>query len=374
MKDFDNYKSELDNLYLEEQSYKENYEFYIETYDLSSEDKEVLQEMYFSKKDLQDPETIKKIEDILNRKRYDNIATIGAIIAGILPIAISIIINPALIPAGIIAGLSLIIFILIYTYNWVQNAPQKAFEKNYEKYKKQVKELKEKTEKQLAKKENSKFASKYKEIIANCDKVLKAIDEREKQISDNNYKAEIENAIYDYKKLIKFLEYPFDFGWEGETEMGSIFTTANMLKISAQQIQNKVKNTKFKSNEISLLDGIAKSYGVIDKRYSSIEDLIKGEELDDDPKVNYLKFKNKMNMKVIELCSNDDNIDFIGQDGLIYQIITDDEIYVIKSIFYNNKFNDGEFGKKALIEADKELGYYILSEPPKGLERKKLPL
>ena len=374
MKDFDNYKSELDNLYLEEQSSKENYEFYMETYNLSSEDKEVLQEMYFSKKDLQDPETIKKIEDILNRKRYQNVAAIASTIAFLVPIAISIIINPLLVPGGILAGIAIVVAIITRLYNWVETAPQKAFEKNYEKYKKQVKELKEKTEKQLAKKENSKFASKYKEIITNCDKVLKAIDEREKQISDNNYKAEIEDAIYDYKKLIEFLEYPFNFGWEGETEMGNIFTTANMLKISAQQIQNKVKNTKFKSNEISLLDGIAKFYGVMDKRYSSIEDLIKGEELDDDPKVNYLKFKNKMNMKVIELCSNDDNIDFIGQDGLIYQIITDNEIYVIKSIFYNNKFNGGEFGKKALIEADKELGYYILSEPPKGLEKKKLPL
>jgi hypothetical protein len=366
------YKSELDELYNEELQSKNDYEYMIELSQLSIEDKEALQEMYFSKKDLQDPKTIKKIEDILNRTRYQNVAAIAAMIAFVVPIAISIVINPLLVPGGILAGITLVIAVIIRLYNWVETAPQKAFEKNYEKYKRQVKELKEKAEKQLAKKENSKYASKYKEIITNCDKVLKAIDEREKQISDNNYKAEIENAIYDYKKLIKFLEYPFDFGWEGESEMGNIFTTANMLKISAQQIQNKVKNTKFKSDEINLLDGIAKFYGVMDKRYNSIEDLIKEEEPDHE--VNYLKFKSKMNMKVIELCSNDDNIDFIGQDGLIYQITTDREIYVIKSIFYNNKFNGGEFGKKALIEADKELGYYILSEAPEGLEKKKLPL
>ena len=365
-------QNSLLEMYIEEKASKEQYDFIIETSSLSPEDRKVLQEMYFSKKDLQDPKTIKKIEDILKRTRYQNVAAIASTIAFLVPIAISIVINPLLIPGGILAGIALVIAIIIRLYNWVETAPQKAFEKNYEKYKKQVKELKEKAEKQLAKKENSKYASKYKEIITNCDKVLKAIDEREKQISDNNYKAEIEDAIYYYNKLVKFLEYPFDFGFEGEGDMGSTFETAKMLNISAQQIQSKVKNTKFKSDELNLLGGIAKFYGVMDKRYNSIEDLIKEEEPDHD--VNYLKFKSKMNMKVIELCSNDDNIDFIGQDGLIYQITTDREIYVIKSIFYNNKFNGAEFGKKALIEADKELGYYILSEPPEGLEKKKFPL
>lgn len=367
MKDFDNYKSELDNLYLEEQSFKENYEFYIETYDLSSEDKEVLQEMYFSKKDLQDPETIKKIEDILNRKRYDNIATIGAIIAGVLPIAITIIINPALILSGIIAGLSLIILILIYTYNWVQNAPQKAFEKNYEKYKKQVKELKEKTEKQLAKKENSKFASKYKEIIANCNKVLKAIDEREKKIIKQNKKDTYDYIKSEYKQFVKFLEQPYDCGWEGYRKLENIVALAEKLKVSETQFMNRMKKVKYKN--YTLENAIIDFYGADYKNKNiSVKEVIDAEDFN----TNNINLK----IKVIEICSNDDNIDYIGQDGNLYSIQTDDTLY--KLSMYEEYGDGGSIDfvglEEYLIEVDKELGYYILSEPPKGLERKKLPL
>lgn len=367
MKDFENYKSELDNLYLEEQSSKENYEFYIETYDLSSEDKEVLQEMYFSKKDLQDPKTIKKIEDILNRTRYQNVAAIASTIAFLVPIAISIVINPLLVPGGILAGIALVVAIITRLYNWVETAPQKAFEKNYEKYKKQVKELKEKTEKQLAKKENSKFASKYKEIITNCDKVLKAIDEREKKIAKLEEKETYDFVKSVYEQLVKFLEQPYNCGWEGYRKLENIVILAEKLKISEAQFMNRMKKVKYKN--YTLENAIIHFYGADYKNKNiDVKEVIDNEDFD----TNNINLK----IKVIEICSNDDNIDYIGQDGNLYSIQTDNTLY--KLSMYKEYGDGGSVDfvglEEYLIEVDKELGYYILSEPPKGLERKKLPL
>jgi hypothetical protein len=87
------------------------------------------------------------------------------------------------------------------------------------------------------------------------------------------------------------------------------------------------------------------------------------------------------NMKVIEISSNDDNIDFIGQDGKIYSIQTDDKLYqesIYSDYILDLAFDIGGFTdekiKEYLAKVDQELGYYLLSQPPKGTQKKKFPL
>ena len=351
----------INELYNEEIESREEYRFQRKISSFSESDQQLLQEMYFSKKDLQNPKTIKKIEEIL-KVTYDDIYVCIITILFILPIVISIIINPVLVLPGVIGGLALSITVLLYTCDLVKNMPQKAFDKNYKKFKEKVTKLKEKTQEKLDK-NPGKNDSKYKEIITNCDKVLDIIQEREKKIIKENEEKDYEYVKYLYTNMIKFLEYPFNCGFEGEDVVGKILLMMKKyLKISESQFIQRMKKVKFK--KYTLEQAIIDWYR--DKNIKTIEDVKNSSN-----PIDYGNANLKIN--VIEILSNDDNVDYIGQDGKVYSIQTDDKLY-IESFFknYNSfaEYQDVDIIKKYIVEVDKELGYYSLSESPKNVKKK----
>lgn len=355
----------INELYNEELESKDNFDLQLEISRLSESDQQLLQEMHFSKKDLQDPKTIEKIEKILKRRIYDNVHTCILAILFVLPIVISIIINPALIIAGFVVASTLTLTTLFYTFDLVRNMPQKVFDKNYEKFKTKVTKLKEESEKKLDKEKNPKYIAKYKEIISNCDKVLKAIQDREKKIIKENEEKVYDSVKGSYLQLIKFLEYPFNCGWEGESNIGDILIMMKYLKISESQFIQRIKKIKFK--KYTLEQAIIDWYH--DNNIKTLEDVKKS---------NYPIDYGNTNLKinVIEILSNDDNTDYIGQDGKVYSIQTDDKLYVDSFFKAYNDFADSADNniKKYIVEVDKELGYYRLSNPPKNVKRKEFPL
>lgn len=357
----------INELYNEELESKDNYDIQLEISQLSESDQELLQEMHFSKKDLQDPKTIQKIEKILNTKVYDNIYVFIVSLLFIFPIIISIIINPTLVVVGLIGGLSLTILTISKTFDAIVNMPQKVFDKNYEKFKKQVTRLKEKTQEKLNKETNQKNIAKYKEIITNCDKVLKAIQEREKKIIKEEDEKDYKYIKKIYNEFIKFLENPPRFYSDSHIISDVVYLAQN-LKISEQQIANKFKK-KFNS-EYTLKQGLFEYLG--GNKNESFEDLIRRESV---------KLGNvNLNVEVNTFEMLGDDAIFIGKDCKVYSIYSDDYI-LNKDSFYNffkeydtiNLLKIKKF-KEYIVEVDKELGYYRLSEPPKNVKRKEFPL
>lgn len=181
-----------------------------------------------------------------------------------------------------------------------------------------------------------------------------------------------------YMDLAKFLEYPFNFGWENSSgDLENMFYISKFLKISESQFISRIKKIKFKDSERTMFDVIKDDfYGERDCK--NIKELIDKAEITN---TNLNNSKWNWNMKVIEIGSNDDNIDFIGQDGKIYSMQTDDKLYeehIYSNYFLDYAFDDANFTdeklKEYITKADQELGYYILSQPPKGVQKKKLPL
>lgn len=361
-------KDSLNELYIEEQTSKEEYELSLEQSVFINE--QVIQEMIFNKDDLQDPKTLEKILERMKKKEpiFDTLAAIGSFLTLCLTVAISIITTGVF--TVVLFPFFIILSVIIYMY--IDTIPNSQFKKDNEKFKKKVIKLKEKTQEKLDKETDPKKKAKYQEIIKNCDKVLKAIEEGIKKESEYEFDEEDKNTLKStYEDLAKFLEYPFDFGWENGIE--DIALLAQLLNIKAQDITNKIKRTKFKKEEKTVYECFEIMFG---GDINNIDD----PDLEDEVRDLLKKYKNIMNMKAIETGSNDDNVDFVAQNGIFYRITTD--IEVIEGdmfIFAKESFHD-EWDKsdkkfmKMLIEVDKELGYYLLSDCPPGLKKKKFPL
>ena len=180
-----------------------------------------------------------------------------------------------------------------------------------------------------------------------------------------------------YINLSKFLEYPFNIGFQSGDLLADMFYVAKLLKISESQFVSKIKKIKFKNSEKTMFEIVKDDfYGEYDCK--NIKELIDEINVED---TNLNNSKWNWNMKVIEISSNDDNIDFIGQDGKIYSIQTDDKLYeesIYSDYILDLAFDIGGFTdekiKEYLVKVDQELGYYLLSQPPKGTQKKKFPL
>ena len=374
MKDFENYKSELDNLYLEEQSSKEDYELSLEQ---SILEQQLVQEMIFNKDDLQDPKTLEKILEKMKKREpvFETVALISSFLVFCLSIAISIITTGVF--TIVLSPFFIILSVILYMY--IDTIPGTQFKKDNEKFKKKVIKLKEKSQEKLDKETDHKKKAKYQEIIKNCDKVLKAIENQYKKYmdiksSEYDFDEDDKNTLINtYEDLVDFLEYPFDFGWENGIE--DIALLAELLKLKPQDITNKIKRTKFKKEEKTVYDMFCLMHG---------EDTVDTGLNDPDNfeyKENFIiKYKSIMNMKAIETGSNDDNIDFVAQNGIFYSLTTDNEVEEGNMLKFAEYSSHDEWDKsdkkfmKMLIEVDKELGYYLLSDCPPGLKKKKFPL
>jgi transcriptional regulator with AAA-type ATPase domain len=76
----DELKNSLNEVCTQEQNSQIEYEINLEYSQISEADQQILQETHFSKDDLQDPETIKKLEDKLKKKEPIFIRFISCII------------------------------------------------------------------------------------------------------------------------------------------------------------------------------------------------------------------------------------------------------------------------------------------------------
>ena len=357
-------------MYIEEKASKERYDETIEQYNFINE--QVIQEMIFNKRDLQDPKTLEKILEKMKKREpiFDTLAAIGSFLTFALSVAISIIAGGVFTVA--LAPFFIILSVIVYMY--IDTIPETQFKKDNEKFKKKVIKLKEKTQEKLDKETDPKKKAKYQEIIKNCDKVLKAIEEGIKKESEYEFDEEDKNTLKStYEDLVDFLEYPFDFGWENG--IYDIALLGQILGLKPQDIQNKIKRTKFKKEEKTVYDMFCLMHGK-DTVDAGLNDPNNFEY-----KENFIiKYKSIMNMKAIETGSNDDNIDFVTQNGIFYSLTTDNEVEEGNMLkFAEHSFHDewstsDKNFMKMLIEVDKELGYYLLSDCPPGLKKKKFPL
>ena len=361
-------RDSLNELYIEEQISKEQFELSLEQSGFINE--QVIQEMIFNKDNLQDPKTLEKILERMKKKEpiFDTLAAIGSFLTFALSVAISIITTGVF--TVVLAPFFIILSVIIYMY--IDTIPESQFKKDNEKFKMKVIKLKEKTQEKLDKETDPKKKAKYQEIIKNCDKVLKAIEEGIKKESEYEFDEEDKNTLKStYEDLVKFLEYPFNFGWENGIE--DIALLAELLKLNPQDITNKIKRTKFKKEEKTVYDCFVLMFGGDIK---NIDD----PDIENEVKDLLKKYKNIMNIKAIETGSNDDNIDFVAQNGIFYSLTTDNEVEEGNMLKFAKYSLHDEWNKsdkkfmKMLIEIDKELGYYLLSDCPPGLKKKKFPL
>lgn len=150
------------------------------------EEQVILQEIgigHFTKKELQDPESINKIlkqKDVfrnLNNALSFAIVIMG-IIAGVLTSSFFV---------GLIIGPFLAFTVAISEKNPLNQKPSK----NIAKLKEKSQMLKDSAKHELSKTNDPKRKQKYNEIIHNCDKVIKAVDEYFQKIEDEKLMTDI---------------------------------------------------------------------------------------------------------------------------------------------------------------------------------------
>ena len=213
------------------------------------------------------------------------------------------------------------------------------------------------------KKLNSVLEEYFESISINEGIMQKHKDKKEakrKQQEESRKQQTYDDIKKAYNDLINFLNYPFDFGSGGEPRLGNMIEVAKMLGINESKMMNRMKKIKFK--DYTLEKGILSFYSIasmdkINKEYH--------------PNLNNANLK----IKVQKINENDDNFDFIGQDGKFYSIQSDNKLYIESFYSFYDRFTDVDSSDKdILIKVDQELGYYILSQPLKGTQKKKLPL
>ena len=305
-----------------------------------------LLETMFSKKELQDPNTIKKI---LNQKNtFTDIFKFTAIIIWAIGVAITMLptLGLSLIP---LSGLMVCVMIVLDAY------PKKRNNKQLKQLKSQCEKLKNKSIKMVEK--DSKNKSQYQEIIKNCDSVIKKIDEYFNVLISNEELEYIEYAKRLYSDLIKWLDKPYRL----EYYELIIFTIAKELGMKENDIGKILKH----KGELYKLDS-KKCYDLYgyepgETAYKIIPKLKTGET-------------------VCEVALNDDTVILYSVDsGKFIEIFFTDKdensnIKIISLYDIATNYSDDMPDKKSIIEADKLLGYYKLSKCPQQVKPKQFPI
>ena len=301
-----------------------------------------LMEASFSKKQLQDPKTVEKI---LNKKHVFT--------SVIIFVSLLITIIGAIISVGILLFPLGLIFVCIASS--LSAYPKKANEKQLLKLKDQCEKLIAKMEKSIEK--DPKNKSKYSEVIDNCRKTIDTIDAYYKDVSNKEKMKDIEYATELYKRLVKYIESPTSDLGPGDLDM---FVVADMLGIKESDIGNAIKtNGKFEKFPFKYygLDNLSDEQI---QKYSSIL-----------PEI-------KTNDPLFTVYGHDDYvIVFSKKANGFLEIIASDENNKINQCSLYNTAQDlltDNIDKKALIEADKVLGYYRLSKCPSQVKPKQFPI
>lgn len=301
----------------------------------------------FSKKELQNPETIKKI---LNQKHA--FVSIGKWMTCLIGILVTLISIPTVVGIFIFPVLFGSLLATLNDYPRVKN------NKQIKKLKEQCEKLKSKMEKNIA--NDPKNISKYKEIIKNCDKTIDAVDEYFKKIEDKKFMAEVDKALEVYKRLVSWLDSPFS---DDDLE---IFSLAQELGIKESAIISRIVK---KSD--NMMQDMEPFYGNLDEHYKP------------DEKEHLLKL-------IPELRKSNECITLYSSghtdSACIYSKMTKSIVVgnfqdlksFKKTTIYNaaNQYSNiyNKHTKEAIIEADKILGYYKLSKCPDAVIPKEFKL
>ena len=340
--------------------------------ELLDEQVQVINEMHFSKKDLQDPKTIEKI---LKRKEFfDNCVGFIGFLEVALVILTSIVIGIFTLAIGGILAFPILMFAIASTFETLLALPDKWYVKQSDKFEKKVRELQEKTKQKMEK--DPKNKDKYKKIIDNTQKVIDIIEKRREE-AEKRYEEEIhkEELAY-YEQVPEWLQNPWSFGHTGNGgKFSEWLYCAKFLKVKdasiIKAIEKSIKTTdafykvtvygeykdyKGRTVEVYNEDDIGEWITLHDHDYDrAIEEL--GEHIwqiqsDDSYGIWYTETKK-----------------FIESDvDMPYEFISLDELAM------EGKKTLPEDIDQLLIDADKELGYYRLSKCPDQVKKKKFPV
>lgn len=321
------------------------------------EEQVILQEIgigHFTKKELQDPESINKIlkqKDVfrnINNALSFAIVIMG-IIAGVLTSSFFV---------GLIIGPFLAFAVAVSEKNPLNQKPSK----NIAKLKEKSQMLKDSAKHELSKTNDPKRKQKYNEIIHNCDKVIKAVDDYFKKIEDEKLMKDIvecEAVIEECEDLMTGKNKVY-FGESGSDILRALLY---FYRVPESVVIKKISNLE-PDFSISYLMEYDES------RLDKLELYKLIPELKDEA------FYNKDNFVCL---LQDEMAAYLYYKNKIYYFNADGEYFEISSLSEvakkSEKYNviGVHNPSKAFIEADKNRGYWTFEECPPQIQTKEFP-
>jgi len=313
-------------------------------------EEQVLTEMGFSKKDLQDPKTIEKILKRTDKYKsiYDSLLPLIALLGSVICICTFCI--------------GFVIFIPLYNklYEHVKAYPVKKNNKEMERLKKKCLELKKKCEEAINK--DPKKSNKYREVITNIDKTLKAIEEYKNKAENEKFMKDVQYYITRIKNAFRLLDGNLD-PWEEYKHLND--------DISMLMYIYKIPSSKI----IECFSKLEEDCAIIDFDLENIhgkpiDELELSKEI-----IKYIpEFKNNSyhNHYIFRLIAQNELESYVFvYKGKLYEFYPEDLILTPRNI---DDYCESFKIDKALIEADKILGYYQLSDCPESVEKVPLPI
>ena len=200
-------------------------------------------EAHFSKKDLQNPDTVKKI---LNQK-YTFTSIIKYMAFLILGLA-------AVISIPTLAGPFVIMGWLTKINEALEAYPKKHKKEQLQKLENQCNKLINQMEEEIEK--NPGNASDCRKVISKCQDTIKTIHKRHKTIGNQSVITEIDGAIAIYNLLAKYIDKPRTLS--KKEELG-IYYLAQLLGIKESEITSIIVNKLYPESEPEWYIGFCKS-------------------------------------------------------------------------------------------------------------------
>ena len=323
----------------------------------------IVNEIYFSKKDLQDPKTLEKLLDKAKKekdikKKLDYIFTIFSFIAAILAT-----IGIGVASGSVITGLSLFVPIILASLAFALTVIIKLDKVMFKIHESRIKKLRKKAEELRDKAKKSK----QNQIASNCQKLIDAIDKYYKDLETEKFNNAVDAEKEFYENLVNII-HGKSYMEEPDIEY---FIYAKILKIPAERI-NK--------GQASCKDALKDTDTVLEYFFgtSKVEEIKKDGKYDE-----YLKlcniipeFKTPDRCKISCYYAIDDTIFIYSKMANLFYYgeykVEWSEWNSDISKLANNYMSEKDINMDALKVADANLGYYRLSTPPEGVTPKKI--
>lgn len=338
----------------------------------------------FSKKDLQDPNTLKRL---LNEKhKFADWGQETTFTVGVLSAIVAVCAIPLSFAASPIAFTSLAASIISYLnykiYGCISNWKLRNSKENkVAEFKYDLLKLKDKCEENI--KKDKKNSSKYRSMLSAVEKNLKAIKAYEEKVANEKFMKEVEYCMELYKEFVEWYKNPNRiYGTQEGDYYFLIFK--ELLKIDDSKLAKKFisNNTKSKITKDELVSRL--KYEAITKWYG--DDNSDSEEVSKEIDITFDELPDGDLYEL--LYYNDENPDCSLLKGIV---LSSKECYGYKiyiegdydidcdktniQLFLDEILVDADaFSKEAIIEADRALGYYRFAPIPEDLQVKPLEL